>query len=67
MRDGFKVHLLTDEGKAKATQIAEAFDELAADLELICPGGREMSIVMTKLEEACFFAKKSMAKFNSQP
>jgi hypothetical protein len=62
MNKEFQVHMLNDEGKLKAQRIAEAFDQLLDTLqERLCPTGREMSIVRTKLEEACFFAKKSMA------
>jgi hypothetical protein len=58
----FEVHLLNDEGKARAQQIAETFDECLARLRKLCPEHtREFSIVKTKLEEAGFFAKKSMA------
>lgn len=65
MHDAFAVHMLTDEGKTKAKDIAETFDRALTSLALICPAGREMSIVTTKLEEAAFFAKKAMAKANS--
>lgn len=61
MRPQFKVHMLNDIGKQKAKEIAEDFDQLLAALEGKCPDGRELAIVRTKLEEACFFAKKSMA------
>jgi hypothetical protein len=64
MHDAFAVHMLTDGGKVSAREIAASFDELLARLEALCPDGREMAIVRTKLEEACFFAKKSMAKAN---
>ena len=57
----FQVHMLNEEGKAKARAIAEAFDECLTKLVAICPAGRELAITRTKLEEACFFAKKSMA------
>ena len=60
----FQVHMLNDSGKDKARIIAIQFDNLLRDLSLVCPAGREMSIVRTKLEEAAFFAKKAMA---SQP
>ena len=61
----FEVHMLNDEGKGKAAAIAEAFDELLLQLNGLCPEGREFSIVKTKLEEASFFAKKSMAQQKS--
>lgn len=61
MRSEFSVHMLNDEGKEKAAAIAVAFDTLVDELEDLCSGGREFAIVRTKLEEACFFAKKSMA------
>jgi len=63
----FDVHLLNDEGKQKAVEIAEAFDGLLTRLKEIIPlremanGAREMAVTTTKLEEACFFAKKAMA------
>lgn len=57
----FQVHMLNGVGKAKANLIAQAFNNLIDELAINCPPGREWSIVRTKLEEACFFAKKSMA------
>lgn len=57
----FQVHKLNDEGMRKAIAIADAFDDLMEDLKALMPEGRALSIVKTKLEEACFFAKKGMA------
>ena len=58
----FATHMLNEQGKERARQIRDAFDLLMNTLRPICqPTGRELSIVRTKLEEACFFAKKSMA------
>jgi len=67
----FAFHKLNDDGQLKAVRIAEAFHNLYSDLHTIAfdgkdstqPGweGREWAIVRTKLEEACFYAKKSMA------
>lgn len=57
----FEVHILNESGKQKAQQIAGSFSGLLGELELICGQGREIAIVKTKLEEACFFAKKAMA------
>ena len=58
----FQVHMLNEVGKGKANAIAEAFDELVRKLSKLCPQScREVSICRTKLEEAAFFAKKSMA------
>lgn len=70
MNKEFQVHTLNDDGKAKAKRIAEAFDRLVDELTtpatpddptIICPPSRETSIMRTKLEEACFFAKKATA------
>lgn len=62
MNKEFSVHMLNDEGKKKACRIAEIFDTALEGLKEHCPDGREMSLVRTKLEEASFFAKKSMAQ-----
>lgn len=61
MNKEFEVHMLNDTGKEKSKAIAEAFDKCLNELTVLCPPGRELSIVRTKLEEACFFAKKAMA------
>jgi hypothetical protein len=57
----FQVHILNEDGIRKAEQIAVAFNETLRVLRTLCPEGREFSIVKTKLEEAAFFAKKSIA------
>lgn len=63
MRPEFEVHMLNEEGKKKAAAIADTFDQCLGELQDICgAGGREMYIVCDRLEEACFFAKKAMAK-----
>lgn len=62
MRKEFQVHMLNETGKSKALAIANAFDDCLASLENLCNvQSREFSLVKTKLEEACFFAKKAMA------
>lgn len=63
VRSEFAVHMLNEGGKEKARQIALAFSDLLHELERISGSeGRDMAIVKTKLEEACFFAKRAMAK-----
>jgi hypothetical protein len=68
----FEFHLLNEEGKQKAKVIACKFHELLCSLGGISPESvatREFSLCKTKLEEACFFAKKAMATqiVNQQP
>lgn len=59
----FKTYLLNDEGITRAQSLASLFDNFYNDVEKIMGGpSREASIVATKLEEACFFAKKAMAQ-----
>lgn len=62
MHEAFKVYKLSDEGLDKAREIADAFDRLLERITPLMHEGRELAIVRTKLEEACFFAKKGMAK-----
>lgn len=62
----FEVYILNAEGERKAEEIAEMFSDLLANLELVVPDGRDLSIVKTKLQEACFFAKRGMAQFNRE-
>lgn len=57
----FAVHKLNERGMKEAEAIRMTFDVCLTTLNQICGPGRELSIVKTKLEEACFFAKKSMA------
>lgn len=57
----FEVHKLNENGLKLAAGIAEIFNNAKDQLSTYCPDGREWSIVKTKLEEACFFAKKAMA------
>jgi hypothetical protein len=63
IRKEFTVHMLNQEGKDKAALIAEGFSRCLNLLEDVCGSdGREMSIVRTKLEEASYYAKRSMAQ-----
>jgi len=58
----FEVHKLNEKGQGLAKAIAGEFYGFLCSLEGMCgKEGREMAIVRTKLEEACFFAKKAMA------
>lgn len=57
----FASHLLNEQGIEKAKKIGELFLKLTDDLDTVMTDGRLKSIVHTKLEEAAFFAKKSMA------
>ena len=62
MRAEFRVHLLNEDGIKKAVVLAEILESALDQIENICGhDGREMAIVRTKMEEASFFAKKSMA------
>lgn len=58
----FQFHILNDEGRLKAQSIAHVFNDLLVKLQPLIPlSSRETSIVRTKLEEACFYAKKAMS------
>lgn len=61
MRNEFQVHILNDEGIAKAQKLGEVFSDALNEIEKLVPQGRERSIVVTKLQEASFFAKRGIA------
>lgn len=62
MADEFKVHRLNEAGLDAARGVAAVFEVLLSSLdELGVPHGRERAIVVTKLQEACFFAKRAIA------
>lgn len=61
MDSAFEVHKLNETGISKAREIAFNFDNLFTVLKDYVPTGRELAIVRTHLEDACFYAKKGMA------
>ena len=61
MGNEFKVHMLDPVKMERAVQLARIFEAMFASIKMIVPPGRYLSLVQTKLEEACYFAKKGMA------
>lgn len=69
IRNEFQVHILDEDGIARAKQLAEQFSMLLNDVEKLVnevggpsgTGDREMRIVREKLQEASFFAKRALA------
>jgi hypothetical protein len=73
MDSAFEVHMLNDSGKQKAMRLADMFDGLFASVRNVALEGvhpeekadpevsRELALVRTHLEMACFYAKKAMA------
>lgn len=55
---------MSETGVANAEAIRRQFDQLQTNLELLIPAGnaRYLALVKTKLEEACMFAVKGIAK-----
>lgn len=61
-RPEFAYYPLNADGRQAAEQISKLFETFLNELEGICGGStHEMRAVRTKLEIACFFAKKAMA------
>ena len=61
MRSEFQVHLLNSEGIAKANALGDIFSTALDQIEALIPPGRERALVITKLQEASFFAKRAIA------
>jgi hypothetical protein len=71
MHKAFEVHRLNEGGMAKAQELAEAFDKLLAQAQYITgtprsvdPAARERALMITHLELAGFYAKKTMAQLS---
>lgn len=62
IRDRFRYHPPSAEGIEAHAGLTEWFVGLAKFIEDICPDGREKSLVMTKLEEAKFWASAAVAR-----
>lgn len=58
--EGFKTNVLTDDGKKHIEDISKSFDALLHHLAM-CNTGRYGALMVTHLEIACDFAKKSIS------
>lgn len=61
MNQEFVTHKLSQAGIEKVNDVKKGFDILLDGLKQLCPESRHFSVTKTKLEEACFFAVKSVA------
>jgi hypothetical protein len=64
MNQLFNSFQLTQEGIEKLEKVSIQFDDLLIFLSKQCEESREFSLCKTKLEEACFYAKKSISITN---
>ena len=62
IRPEFAVHMLNTSGKEKARALAESFSDLLNFVEGVGVTGRNLALVKTKLEEACFVSKRGIAE-----
>ena len=61
-RAEFEIYNLNDNWRLKAGEITNGFSQLLDLIDSIVPAGRERALVVTKLQEACFWAKRSLAQ-----
>jgi hypothetical protein len=57
----FSSYQLNELGQARCQNISVAFDTLLKVVEAALPESRQLSIIRTKLEEACFYARKGVS------
>lgn len=58
----FEAYPLTSQGQGKVARVREAFSAVLQALIAECgPSGREIALVRTKLEEACFYAIRAIS------
>lgn len=61
IRPEFRYHSLNQTGIDACTKIREGFTALLNLVEATAPASRERSLVVTKLQEACNWAVRSVA------
>lgn len=61
IRPEFSSHDLRDVGEARIADIRAAFSALLGTVEVNLPPGRERSLVVTKLQEACMWAVRGIS------
>lgn len=61
MQKNFHSHKLSDQGYRKLIKVAYAFEKALENLLKEVPEGRERRKMISKLEEACFWAKRGVA------
>jgi hypothetical protein len=62
MHNEFKTYVPSTQGLTEMQAISQDFDELLTKLEAKIDAGRELALVRTHLEIACFYARKGEAK-----
>ncbi|SFM35614.1 Acb2/Tad1 domain-containing protein [Salibacterium qingdaonense] len=62
IENNFTYHAPTKEQISKYNELREEAKNLAYLLDNTCPGSREKSVAMTKLEEAVMWANASIAR-----
>lgn len=62
IENNFKYHAPKDGQVEKYTDIREEAKKLAHVIDDLCPGSREKSLAITKLEEAVMWANASIAR-----
>jgi len=57
----FTYHKASPEGTVKHHELSRLFVELASQVDLLCPDGREKSLTFTALQEAKMWASAAVA------
>ena len=58
----FKYHAPHGNQPTRFTEVRSLLNDVAIGLQLRCPPSRELSLAMTKLEEAVFWANAAIAR-----
>lgn len=67
LADRFSVAVLNAEQDSRLANVRHAGFNMAVMLSANCPPSRELSLALTKLEEATMWAVKSIARNESEP